>query len=122
MPMDEQTIDPFKKLADVLKKRYHAQGEQLEQLILSCEERLPQHIVKKLYFNAQLQAQWLKGDLFAEHELTQVLVNCQECEQALIPRGSRLLWKTVIFLLVAVSLGSLIFYFLYWDEITQPLL
>lgn len=115
--MDEisTVIQRSRRLEHLLKTHYHAEGKGLHQQISSCDERLPQPVVKKLRFIATMRNKVVHEEDFQLPNRKQFRRVCDDCEHALQPRSSRLMWRLVIGLIVLVTAASLLFYFHFWQ-------
>ncbi|QIL85565.1 DUF4145 domain-containing protein [Vibrio sp. HDW18] len=115
----EQVVLRTRKLETLLREQYHAQGKGLHQLVTSCEERLPNHMVKKLRYVATIRNKVIHEDHYQLEARNAFFSACQECEKALTPRSGKFVWRVAITLLTLVTLGALLVYYWYWPELAQ---
>lgn len=114
--MDEMTLIVTRshRLEWLLKEHYHAKGKGLPQLIASCEERLPADVVEKLRLISTIRHKIRCEENFHLDDFQMFLAVCNECEKGLQPRSNRMIWRFAIFLIFAVTLGAMWFYFSHW--------
>ncbi|WP_318519246.1 DUF4145 domain-containing protein [Photobacterium leiognathi] len=112
----EQVIDRSRRIEDLLRHHYHAKGSDLQQLIGSCEDRLPHDVLVKLEKVAELNKQFTSSDgrVDSSDEFIQL---CDWCEKELAPRSSRLVWGVAITLLCGFTLAAIWFYTVNWHHI-----
>jgi hypothetical protein len=112
----EQVIVRTKKLEYLLRTQYHAEGRGLHQLISSCESRLPHELLPKLRYIATIRNKMLHEDGSRLDDRKQFLQQSDQCIKELTPRASRFIWRAAWSLLMAMTFGCLIFYYLNWEE------
>lgn len=106
------------RIEGLLIKHYHAEGNNLSELINSCEERIPREThdrlrcIEQAYLYALQQPECVLQD-------SQVFVAvCKQCEQDLQPRSTKVIWRLVLFLIFAATAGAVWFYAINWTYIT----
>lgn len=107
----ETVIVRSRKLETLLREQYCAQGKGLHQLITSCEDKLPRHIIGQLRFIATIRNKVVHQDGYRLDDKKSFLQACKRCEQALTPRvqyGVR--WIFVMSVLMIGCLVALFFY------------
>lgn len=117
----EQVILHTRKLETLLRDQYHAEGKGLHQLVTSCEERLPHDVIKKLRFIATVRNKIVHEDHYRLEDRKVFLAVCRECEDELIPRSGRFIWRIAFMLITLFTLGAAIFYYWYWEALVQHL-
>ena len=118
MPEMDQVVLRTHRLEALLKQQYHAQGNELEQLIVSCQERLPSHITVKLHFIVGMSQKIESGHQTLE-ESREFFLACKECEKELTPRSGRFVWRIALSLMTVMTLAAVLFYYMHWDELNQ---
>ena len=117
----EKVVLHTRRLERLLREQYHAKGQGLVELTESCSTRLPHDVIKKIYLIAETRQQIL-DEHDANTESTVAFVQaCIECEKELTPRSGRFIWGVAILLMVAMTLGALLFYTIHWDVVAQHL-
>lgn len=116
----EQVIDRSRRLEDLLRQHYHAKGTDLTQLVHSCDNRFPDDMIDKLNKIALMRQQLMSDDksISDVDNYQRFIKLCVQCEMALTPRSSRLIWGAVVVLLSGITLAALGFYFYHWQHIT----
>ncbi|WP_104400952.1 DUF4145 domain-containing protein [Vibrio penaeicida] len=117
----EKVVTKTRRLEKLLRQQYHASGGTMEQLISSCEERLPHDVIDKLRSVAAT-----RDSLVNEHEEElddpiRFLKLCDECEKELTPRSGRFIWGVALSLMVVITLAALSFYYAHWQELSKHL-
>ncbi len=110
-------IQQSRRLEHLLKVHYHAEGPGLHQHISSCQERLPRELIPKLRYIATMRNKVVHEEGFRLDNKKKFRQLCLECEKILTPRSHRTIWCLVIFLIFAVTLGSIWFYYQYWQHL-----
>ncbi|MGF1743233.1 DUF4145 domain-containing protein [Vibrio profundum] len=121
MSETEKVVLRTHRVESLLRSQYHAEGEGLEQLISSCEERLPHDVIAKLHQIAQLHNTLTSDEQTPSDAKQDFLLLCRECEKELTPRSSRFIWRTAIVLMMLITMAALGFYYAHWDELHQHL-
>ncbi|MBD1576442.1 MULTISPECIES: DUF4145 domain-containing protein [Vibrio] len=117
----EKITSRRQRLEQLLRDQYYAEGQGLDDLINSCEQRLPQAVVKKMRLIAEI-AQKLSDDVdYKVPDWAELDRMCRECEKELTPRSGRFVWGVAIVLMLAMTLGAVLFYHLNWDSISSHL-
>lgn len=106
------------RLEMLLKAHYHAEGTGLNQLINSCQERLPHDVIAKLRFIASTTDKIVNEEGYQIEDMKRFMLACKESEKELLPRSNRTIWGIAIFLIVAVTGGAVWFYIENWGRIT----
>lgn len=109
------------KLECLLKEQYHAQGKGLTQLIASCEHRLPHELVSQLREVAAIKQALSESNELDSKEKLRLIKQYEQCIQALTPRAERFVWRVVWLMLMMMTFGSLMFYYLHWDVLSKHL-
>lgn len=115
----EQVVLRTRKLETLLREQYHAEGKGLHQLITSCEERLPHDVIKKLRYVATIRNKVVHEDDYRLDDRKAFLAVCQECEDELMPRSGKFVWRIAFMLMMLMTLGALFFYYWHWEELSQ---
>lgn len=115
----EQVVLRTRKIERLLREQYHAHGKGLHQLINSCEERLPHDVISKLRFVATIRNKIVHEDRYKLEDREAFLNVCNECEKELTPRSSRFVWRIVISLVSLITIIAMMFYYVYWEELSQ---
>lgn len=115
----EHIVRRIHKLETLLRKQYHAQGEGLEQLVDSCQERLPNRISNQLHLIAQVERELDEKQNLHVTSPDRFFVACKECEKELTPRSGRFVWRIAVSLMTIMTLIALAFYYLHWDILNQ---
>lgn len=110
-------IAESKKIELLLKKYFHASGDNLEQLVESCDERLPSSVTVHLSRLVALKVKMDQENSYQENE-ENFLTLCALCEEELKPRANRFIWNCVLGLFVVLLLGAIGFYLVHWDYIS----
>ncbi|WED21755.1 DUF4145 domain-containing protein [Vibrio sp. JC009] len=114
----ESVVTRTRRLEKLLRVRYHADGKGLHQLITSCEDRLPHDVISRLRYIATIRNKIVHQEDFQLDDKKQFLAVCDDCEQELTPRATRFIWRVAVYLMALFTLATLVFYYIYWDEIT----
>jgi hypothetical protein len=117
----ETVVMQTRKLESLLKEHYHAEGKGLHQLISSSESRLPHELIPQLRYMATIRNKILHEDGFKLDDRKQFLKQANLCIQALTPRAGRFVWRAAWGILMMMTLGSLIFYYLNWEMLSKHL-
>lgn len=115
----EHIVRRIHKLEALLRKQYHAQGEGLEQLVDSCQERLPNRITDQLHFIAQVSQELNQTPNAHLDNSDNFFLACKECEKELTPRSGRFVWRIALSLMTIMTLIALAFYYAHWDLLNQ---
>lgn len=105
------------RLELLLKLHYHAKGDDLQELIESCEERLPHDVIEKLHYIARVKNSMMQQKKSKLDDPRQLIMVCKQCENELQPRSAKLIWRFALFLIFAVTMGALWFYAVNWPLI-----
>ncbi|MCE0493538.1 DUF4145 domain-containing protein [Vibrio salinus] len=111
----ETIVVRSRKLEQLLKDRYHAEGQGMHQLISSCEERLPHDVVRQLRFIATIRNKAVHEDSFKLENKRDFLKVYDECMFKLAPRSNRFIWRFAFFLMMVMTIASLLFYYIHWE-------
>lgn len=117
----EQVVVRTRKLEDLLRQQYHADGDGLHQLISSCEERLPHDVIVKLRYVATVEDKAGAEAGFQLQDRKAFLAVCRECEKELTPRSGRFIWRVAFMLMMLMTLAALVVYYIHWEELAQHL-
>ncbi|MGX9418628.1 DUF4145 domain-containing protein [Vibrio sp. RC27] len=117
----EKVVVKTEKLESLLREQYHAQGKELHQLISSCEGRLPHDIVPQLRYIATVSNKIINGNGFKFDNQKRFFDQFDACIQSLTPRSVRFVWRAAWGVFIVMTLGSLIFYYLNWEELSRYL-
>ncbi|SDH88704.1 hypothetical protein SAMN04488136_13426 [Vibrio xiamenensis] len=115
----EKVVLRTRKLENLLRVQYHAQGRGLHQLITSCEERLPHDVIAKLRFIATIRNKTVHEDNYKLDDRRAFIQACDECEKELTPRSGRFIWRVAVSLMVLSTLAALAFYYVHWDMLAE---
>ncbi|MFB9137466.1 DUF4145 domain-containing protein [Vibrio olivae] len=115
----EKVVLRTRKLEQLLRVQYHAEGKGLHQLVTSCEERLPHKIVAKLRYVATIRNKIVHEDDYKLDDRAGFLSACDECEKELTPRSSRFIWRVALSLMTMITLAALAFYYMHWDMLSE---
>lgn len=118
----EQVVIVTRKLEELLKTQYHAEGKGLHQLISSCESRLPHEVIPTLHYIATIRNKLLHEDGYVLEDRKQFFKQSDWCIKELTPRAGRFIWRTAWSVLLLITLGCLIFYYLNWEFLSQGML
>ncbi|CAH0527363.1 DUF4145 domain-containing protein [Vibrio hippocampi] len=118
----ERVVLRTKRLEKLLRQQYRADGKGLHQLVTSCEERLPHHVISKLRYIATIRNKVVHEDDYKLEDRSSFLQACDECEQELTPRSSRFIWKTAVGLMALITLIALGFYYIHWEKVQHIIL
>jgi hypothetical protein len=110
-----------KKLEQLLRERYHAEGQGMHQLVSSCEGRLPHDAIEPLRYIATIQAQVVNQSSFTLENSADFLKIYGECMFKLAPRSNRFIWRIAILIMLAMTLASLLFYYIHWESLEPHL-
>ncbi len=113
----EMVVMRTRRIEQLLRDHYHADGKGLHQLISSCEQRLPHELIPKLRFIATVRNKTVHEHGFRLDDKKGFIDACKRCEKELVPRGSRLVWGAVILLITAITLGAIWFYAVNWHHV-----
>lgn len=111
----ETIVVRTRKLEQLLKEQYHAQGQGMHQLISSCEERLPHNVVPQLRYIATIRNKAVHEDSFELEDKIGFLQVYKECMLKLTPRSNRFIWRIALLLMTIMTAASLLFYYINWD-------
>ncbi|MBL4829099.1 MAG: DUF4145 domain-containing protein [Aliivibrio sp.] len=114
----EFVIVRSRRLENLLKEHYHAEGKGLHHLISSCEERLPHDVIKKMRFIATIRNKIVHEEEYRLDDKSRFKTVFEECEAELVPRSNRFIWRVAIATVLIVTGLALWFYHWHWDEIT----
>ncbi|MFH0255541.1 DUF4145 domain-containing protein [Vibrio rumoiensis] len=117
----EKVVLHTRRLERLLREQYHAKGQGLLELTESCSSRLPHDVMKKIHLIAEIRQQILDEDETNIESTTAFVQACIECEKELTPRSGRFIWGVAILLMIAMTLGALLFYSIHWDVVAQHL-
>ncbi|MGV3002905.1 DUF4145 domain-containing protein [Vibrio sp.] len=116
----EKVVLHTRRLERLLREQYHAKGQGLVELTESCVTRLPHDVAQRIHLIAQSRQQLLDGEI--DLELTADFIQtCIECEKELTPRSGRFIWGVAIVLMLAMTLGAILFYSIHWDVVAHHL-
>lgn len=115
----EHVVILTRQLESLLKKRYHAQGKGLHQLISSCETRLPHELILQLRYVATVRNRLLHEEGYTLDNPKQFYQQAKFCIKRLSPRSTRMMWEIALGVVLFITLGSLIFYYLNGEMIAQ---
>ncbi|MDF2155893.1 DUF4145 domain-containing protein [Vibrio sp. CAU 1672] len=115
----ENVVMRTRKLEQLLRTKYHAEGKGLHQLITSCEERLPHDVIAKLRFIATVRDKVVYDEDYQLDDRKGFMAVCDDCEKELTPRSSRFIWRVAILLMTLITLAALGFYYLHWDVLVK---
>jgi len=118
----EKVILRTRKLESLLRLQYHAEGNGLDQLITSCEERLPHDVIDKLRYIASTYDKVVHEDEYQPELGRQFISVCNDCERELTPRSGRFIWRVAITLMTLITLLAIAFYYAHWDELTRHII
>ena len=110
-------VERSRKIESLLKVYYHAQGKGLHQLISSCEDRLPNDVIKKLRFIATMKNKVVHEKDYQLEDKQRFKQTSKLVIEILTPRSSRFIWMLVGGILVISTLFSMMVYLIYWDTI-----
>ncbi|BCL71548.1 conserved hypothetical protein [Vibrio nigripulchritudo MADA3029] len=118
----EKVVIRTRRLEKLLRQQYHASGANMDQLISSCEERLPHDVIDKLRSVAATRDSLVndENDIDLDNP-GQFLKLCDECEKELTPRSGRFIWGVALSLMVLITLAALSFYYAHWQELSKHL-
>lgn len=88
----EKVVTKTRRLEKLLRQQYHASGGTMEQLISSCEERLPHDVIDKLRTVAATRDSLVNEHIEELDDSIRFLKLCDECEKELTPRSGRFIW------------------------------
>lgn len=117
----EHIVGPTRRLETLLKSQYHAQGRNLDELISSCEERLPHDMIAKLRYVAGVVRKVVNGESVQAEDQKALLSIVRECEKALTPRSGRFIWRIALMLMLLMTLAAMGVYYVHWEELSQHL-
>ncbi|MBY7932412.1 DUF4145 domain-containing protein [Vibrio fluvialis] len=117
----EQVVERTRKLETLLRTQYHAQGQNLEERINSCEERLPHDVLAKLHYVATISHQVVEEEHYQLEDRKAFVAVCIECEKELTPRSGRFIWRVALMLMMLMTLAAMVVYYLHWEELSQHL-
>jgi hypothetical protein len=117
----EEVIIKTRRLEQLLRVQFHAQGYGLHQLISSCEERLPHDVIGQLEYIANIRSQLLYEEMAEFKESSAFSKAYDECMKKLQPRSSKFIWRVAIFLMVAMTLVAFGLYYIYWELLSRHL-
>lgn len=117
----EKVVLHTRRLERLLREQYHAEGQGLVELTESCATRLPHDVAQKMFVVAETRQQLLNDDEIHIDAVTAFVQVCIECEKELTPRSGRFVWGVAILLMLAITLGAILFYSAHWDIVTQHL-
>ncbi|MGL5291449.1 MAG: DUF4145 domain-containing protein [Vibrionaceae bacterium] len=106
-----------KRIEYLLTEYYHATGDDLAQMVESCQERLPNAVMQPLNLVTQIASEALHDNHYHLADTKQFLIACKQCEQLLTPRSVRRIWYVALLLIVLVTGMSLWFYANFWPEL-----
>lgn len=109
------------RLEDLLRNQYHAQGDNLDQLLQSCEERLPHQVVDKLH-NMVTLSEAIQDERWRDEDIDRLEHAIDNCFRELAPRSGRLVWGAVGAVLMLMTAAALIFYYLHWELLAEHML
>ncbi|MCL9783561.1 DUF4145 domain-containing protein [Vibrio sp. S4M6] len=118
----EKVILQTRKIESLLRLQYHAEGKSLDELITSCEERLPHDVIDKLRYVAMTYDKVVHEDEFQPELGRQFLSVCHDCEKELTPRSGRFIWRVAISLMALITVMAIAFYYAHWDELTKHII
>lgn len=119
MPNSETVVSYTHRLERLLKNKYHATGEGLQQLTESCVTRIPHGALEKLRHIAEINQKLSDDDSYELEDEAAFFRICVECEKELTPRSGRFVWGMAILLMVAITAAALLFYTIHWDVLSQ---
>lgn len=108
-------------LARLLKEKFHAEGDELEQLIVSCEERLPHDVLSKLHYIAVIHDEISHQSEFVLADIQAFNQAYEQCVNELTPRSSKFVWRVVGGLMFIITLAALIVYYIHWEKVQENL-
>ena len=117
MSQIDLVVKRSRRIEGLLRDHYHAEGKGLHQLISSCEDRIPNHLIPKLRFIATIRNKTVHEDGYKLKEKSAFVKTCQMCEKELMPRSGRFIWGVVWTLIIALIFISLGFYAYHWPRI-----
>lgn len=117
----EKVVTKTRRLEKLLRQQYHASGGTMEQLISSCEERLPHDVIDKLRTVAATRDSLVNEQIEELDDSIRFLKLCNECEKELTPRSGRFIWGVALSLMVVITLVALSFYYAHWQELSKHL-
>ncbi|MDR9828836.1 DUF4145 domain-containing protein [Vibrio sp. FNV 38] len=115
----EKVVIRTRRLEKLLRVQYHAEGVGLEQLVSSCEERLPHDVIGRLRFVATIRDKVVHEEDFAFNEMDEFIEVCEVCEEGLTPRSSRFIWRAAMWLMVLITTLAIIIYYIHWDTVER---
>ncbi len=104
-----------RRLEQLLKQQYHAEGQGMHQLITSCEDRLPHDVVQQLRFIATVKNKSVYQNSFRFDNKSDFIDVCNDCMFRLTPRSTRFIWRLAFLLMTIMTIGSLLFYYINWE-------
>ncbi|MGO2509245.1 MAG: DUF4145 domain-containing protein [Vibrio hibernica] len=117
----EKVVSCTRRLERLLREKYYAQGQGLMELVQSCEQRLPHSIIKKIHHVADIRQKVVHDDDYQLDDPIAFERMCLECEKELTPRSGRFIWGVAIILVLAMTIGAIVFYNIHWDVIEPHL-
>jgi len=117
----EKVVIKTRKLESLLRTQYHAEGQGLHQLITSCETRLPHEVIPKLRYIATIRNKLVHEDRYALADRRQFFSQLDECMKELTPHAAQFIWRMVWGVLLAMTMGCLIYYYLNWESLSNGL-
>ncbi len=117
----EKVVIKTRKLESLLKAKYHAEGQGLHQLITSCESRLPHEEIPRLRYIATIRNKLMHEDGYVLEDRKQFFHDLDRCIQDLTPHAGKYIWRLVWTVLLVMTLGCLIYYYLNWESLSIDL-
>ncbi|MCJ2378730.1 DUF4145 domain-containing protein [Vibrio sp. ZSDZ34] len=113
----DRVVRRSRRIEQLLREQYRANGKGLHQLISSCEERLPHDVIAKLRYVATIRNKVVHEDDFELDDQQDFLQVCDECEEELTPRSNRFIWRAAFWLMALITLLALGFYYIHWEKV-----
>jgi len=110
-----------KEIEQLLRKQYRAEGQEMDQLISSCEERLPHDIVFQLRFIATIKDRAVNEESFIFDDKFDFIQAYKQCMLRLTPRSGRFIWRIAFLLMCFMTAMSLLFYYINWESVEPHL-
>ncbi|SHO57202.1 DUF4145 domain-containing protein [Vibrio quintilis] len=117
----DKVVQGTHQLEDLLRVRYHAHGESLEQLVESSEERLPHDAVVRLKRISGMRRKLVDVSNYTHEDCSHFLDDYHACMKELVPRSNRFIWRTAFILMTLITLLAIIFYYLHWEVLSVHL-
>lgn len=111
----ERVVKCTRKLETLLREQYHAEGKGLHQLVTSCQQRLPRHIIGKLRFIATVRNKIVHDDHYKLDDRAEFMSAFKECQRELTPRSGRFVWRLAVSLMMLMTLAAIVVYYAHWD-------